>query len=267
VTGPSDLPPVTAVAPFVSELSPSDRLLEEVLHGIPVQPDAAQADEDAGADLDELAAELRELFSEDTRQAAAAKPPAGSVVRMQRQSLALRMPRGSAAAPMSDAVPMTDNDWEVEMRRLMGEEEPTGAVVSGTAAPAAPSAPALPPSAPAFDEDEEDLLNDLMASRDAVMLQPLVAELRLSPQRAAAELRVPAAASCCGLLASERLALLPLPRPVPAAPHGTRRSLGRCGLDCSLPSGTACAALHPAARPRHHHLHPCRRTAIHTTPA
>ena len=145
----------------------------------PAQPapelgaNSPRGDED---DMDALEAELRDLFKAD---AAAAALLSNSIVRPASHVVPVAASASPVAVPGSSGDANSDEDWEAEVRRMIDEPSPpkngaTGALAMAPGSAHKPAAVTLPE----LDDAEEDLLNDLMASRNAVMLRPLVADLQ-----------------------------------------------------------------------------------------
>lgn len=163
-------------------------------------------------DMDALEAELRDLFKAD---AAAAALLSSSIICPASNAVPVAASTSPVAVPGSPGDANSDEDWEAEVRRMIDEPSPprngaTGALAIAPASAHKPAAVTLPE----LDDAEEDLLNDLMASRNAVMLRPLVAELQqrdsveaadalpTSPPRGAAGLSVAARESMAAATAS-----------------------------------------------------------------
>jgi hypothetical protein len=168
----------------------------------------------ASSEVDELAAEIQDLFKVDNTDAVSGNPVidtnASSHIVAAERELAGAPPATLTAVPEEEAAAspdsLDDDVWEEELRRMMAVDDAAQVVQfaavrsphgTSTAQPMATvlsptkhrrseaqSATVAPQTAPSsnnagegFDEDEQDLLNDLMANRNALMLQPLIQAL------------------------------------------------------------------------------------------
>jgi hypothetical protein len=143
-----------------------------------LQSSSVPVDDDAAA----LEAELRALFREDESR----DPKGADGVSTVTPVAPIPVVSSKKDHSVHSADSASDDEWEVELLRLMegGGPNPRAGEVS---LPPEESSKLLPQQLQqqqsALDEDEEDLLNDLMASRNALMLRPLVASL--APSREA----------------------------------------------------------------------------------